>query len=91
MVPVIILFLTNFLKTLFIILIIFYGFKLVSKYLFPFFLHRTVKNMQSKMEEQIRQQQRSGKQEGEVTVERNSKNGSARFNEGEYIDFEEVE
>ena len=91
MYPVIILFLTNFLKTLFIILIIFYGFKLVSKYLFPFFLHRTVKNMQSKMEAQIRQQQRSGRPEGDVTIERNPKNGSTKFHEGEYVDFEEVD
>ena len=47
--------------------------------------------MQSRMEEQIRQQQRSDRREGEVTVENKKTNGSAKSNEGEYVDFEEVD
>jgi hypothetical protein len=91
MYPAIILFLTNFLKTLFIILIIWYGIKLVTKYVLPRLLNKTMKNVQSRMEGQFRQQERSARTEGEVTIEHNPKNGTSKFNEGEYVDFEEVE
>jgi hypothetical protein len=82
---------TNFIRTLFVILFIWYGIKLVTKYVFPLMLNKTMKNMQSRMEEQIRQQQRSSRRDGEVTVEGKRKNGSSESNEGEYVDFEEVD
>jgi hypothetical protein len=53
-------------------------------------MRQTMKNMQSHMEEQLRQQQRNGRREGEVTIEDAPKSTSNRSNEGEYIDFEEV-
>ena len=54
-------------------------------------MQKTMKEMQSKMEEQIRQQQRSRRYEGEVTVEQNRNKQNNRQNEGEYVDFEEVD
>jgi hypothetical protein len=54
-------------------------------------LHKTVKNMQSRAEEQFRQQQQNGRREGEVTVENKRGNNGNKFQEGEYVDFEEVE
>jgi hypothetical protein len=86
----IILVITSFLRTLFVILIIWYGIKLVTKYVLPKMLHKTVKNMQSRVEEQFRQQQQSGRTEGEVTIE-NKKGNNNKFQEGEYVDFEEVD
>jgi hypothetical protein len=74
-----------------VILVVWYGIKLVTKYIFPLMLNRTMKNMQSRMEEQIRQQQRGSRREGDVTVEGKRKNGTANSNEGEYVDFEEVD
>jgi len=50
-----------------------------------------MKNMQSHMEEQMRQQQRGQRSEGEVTIEQNRRNSPSKANEGEYVDFEEVE
>ncbi len=82
---------TNFLRTLFIILVIWYGIKLITKYVFPIFLNKTMRNMQSRMEEQIRQQQRSQRSDGEVTIEKNRRNNASKANEGEYVDFEEVD
>jgi len=82
---------TNFIRTLVVILVVWYGIKLVTKYIFPLMLNRTMKNMQSRMEEQIRQQQRGSRREGDVTVEGKRKNGTANSNEGEYVDFEEVD
>ena len=87
----IILVITNFLKTLFFILIIWYGIKLFTKYIVPKMLHRTVRNMQSRVEEQFRQQQRSNRTEGEVTIERNPNQSRNKSPEGEYVDFEEVD
>ena len=87
----IILVITNFIRTLVVILIIWYGIKLVTKYVFPLMLNKTVKNMQSRMEEQVRQQQRSGRSDGEVTIERDPRKNRTSSHEGEYIDFEEVE
>jgi flagellar biosynthesis/type III secretory pathway M-ring protein FliF/YscJ len=81
---------TNFLRTLFIIFVIWYGIKLLVKYVFPLMLRHTMKNVQSRMEEQIRQQQRGARREGEVTVEGSPKTGPQKSNEGEYVDFEEV-
>jgi len=81
---------TNFLRTLFIIVVIWYGIKLVVKYVFPLMIRQTMKNMQSHMEEQLRQQERKGRKEGEVTIEGSPKTSPNRSNEGEYIDFEEV-
>jgi len=86
----IILVITNFLKTLFFILIIWYGIKLFTKYIVPKMLHRTVKNMQSRVEEQFRQQ-RPNRNEGEVTVEHHPNQSRSKNPEGEYVDFEEVD
>jgi hypothetical protein len=87
----IILVITNFLRTLFIILFIWYGIKLVSKYILPMMLHKTVKNMQSRVEEQVKQQQQSRRPEGEVTIENKRGSNGSKFQEGEYVDFEEVD
>lgn len=87
----VILVITNFIRTLVIIIVIWYGIKLVTKYVLPLFVQKTIKNVQSRMEEQYRQQQRAGRSEGEVTVERKPGQGPSKFREGEYVDFEEVE
>lgn len=82
----------SFLRTLFILVVVWYGFRLVSRYVLPLLMNKTMKNMQSRMEEQFRQQQRSQRSEGEVTLENNrNKNHPAKNSEGEYVDFEEVE
>ncbi len=81
----------SFFRTLFIILVIWYGVKLVTKYLFPLFMQKTMKNMQTRMEEQIREQQRSRRYEGDVTVEKDRNVRNNKHTEGEYVDFEEVD
>jgi len=88
---VIILVITNFLKTLFFILVIWYGIKLFTKYIVPKMLHRTVKNMQSRVEDQFRQHQRPGRPEGDVTIEKNPNQSRNNNPKGEYVDFEEVD
>jgi hypothetical protein len=51
-----------------------------------------LKNMQQKMQEQQRQNQRSTRPPGEVTIEYNKNTGKSNSQiKGEYVDFEEVE
>lgn len=86
------LYIVNFLRTLIIIAVIYYGIRLFTRYILPMFLENKIKEMQQKMEEQQRQQQRSGKRDGEVTIEYDQKRNNIRNrDEGEYVDFEEVE
>jgi len=88
----IILFLVNFLRTLFIIAIIYYGIKIVTRYVLPLLVDKGLKNMQQKMQDQQRQNQRSTRPTGDVTIEGNSQHSKNSGQiKGEYVDFEEVE
>ena len=88
----IILYLVNFIRTLFIIAIIYFAIRIISRYILPTLVDKGIKNMQQKMYEQQQQNQRSNRREGEVTIEKNKQqNKNSNQDEGEYIDFEEVE
>ena len=88
----IILFLVGFARTLLIIAVIYYGIRIVSKYVLPLLLDKGVKNMQQKMQDQQRNTQRSSRSEGEVTIETDKKgNPHNNQNQGDYVDFEEVD
>lgn len=81
----VILFLTGFLRTLFVIIIIYYVLKLVSQYILPMFIKQF--NQPKDF-----QDGRQSKREGEVTIEGNRPHeGQIPKDEGEYIDFEEVD
>ena len=88
----IILMLTNFLKTLFILVIIYYAIKFIARYVFPLLLDKGIKNMQNKIYEQQRENQRQRRQPGDVTIEYGNQNPVGKSpKRGEYVDFEEVE
>lgn len=88
----VLLFVTNFIKTLVIIVVVYYAFRFISRYLLPFVLNKGIKNMQDKINEQQRQSQRSSRNPGEVTIEFNQQNQRGKSQgRGEYVDFEEVE
>jgi hypothetical protein len=87
---IVILVLTNFLKTIGIIVVIYFGLKLVGRLLFPIVVKKAVNNMQARHSQFQRQQQ--NKPEGEVTVEKNRRQQNRANNtEGEYVDFEEID
>ena len=67
----IILYLVNFIRTLFIIAIIYFAIRIITRYILPMLVDKGMKNMQQKMYEQQQQNQRSNKHEGEVTIEKN--------------------
>ena len=81
----VILFLAGFFRTLFVIVIIYYLIKIITKFLLPLFMN------QSKQQQNF-QNNRQSKPEGEVTIERDKTNGGrVSKDEGEYVDFEEVD
>jgi uncharacterized membrane protein YciS (DUF1049 family) len=86
------LYIVGFVRTLIIIGVIYFIIRLFTRYLLPLLLENKIKDMQKKVREQEEQRKRTGKQEGEVTIEYNQqKNNTSNRNEGEYIDFEEVD
>ncbi len=88
----ILLYLTNFIRTLFIIAIVYYGIRLFSRYILPLLVDKGLKNMQQKMQNQQRQNQRSTRPPGDVTIEGNPQHSKSSGQiKGEYVDFEEVD
>ncbi len=85
-------YLFNFLRTLVIIVIIYFGIRLFTRYILPMLVDKGIKNMQQKMNSQQRNNHRTSRPEGEVTIERNRTNRqNDERNQGEYVDFEEVD
>lgn len=79
-------------RTIIFILIIYYGIKLFTRYILPLILESKMKEMQEKMQQRQRQYEQAQKREGDVTIEYgNKKSNTFNRNEGEYVDFEEVE
>ena len=87
----ILLYITNFIKTLFIIAVIYYGIRIFTRYILPSIVDKGIKNMQQKIYDQQRQP-RPSRPEGDVIIEKNQRNSqNTGQNQGEYVDFEEVE
>lgn len=83
----VILFLMGFLRTLLLVVIFYYLFRFIVKLLAPVFGYQQVNKNQG--QQNRRTEQRS---EGDVRVE-NVKNQKSHYSkdEGEYVDFEEVD
>ena len=78
------------LRTLLIILVVYYGLKLVARYVFPYLLKRAVSKVQKNMNSQHTQQEDKSKV-GQTTVNYKPKTSSGNSKPGEYIDFEEID
>jgi cellulase/cellobiase CelA1 len=77
------------LRTLLVILIIYYALKIVSRYILPIILKSAVNKVQKNMNQQQAAKQDNTKV-GETTVDYTPNTSSKTANVGEYIDFEEV-
>ncbi len=79
------LFLVNFFRTLLIIVIIYYVVRFIGKYVLPFFIGQHQQQQQSHTN-------RTKRPDGDVRVEKNQHSGSRiPRDEGEYVDFEEID
>ena len=85
----------TFLKTILILLLIYYGFKLFFRFFGPVLLSylgkKAGENFQRYFEQRQNYQQPNGHKSGETTIERIPKNRPSDTTTGEYVDFEEID
>ncbi len=82
-------------RTIFIIILVYYGLKFLMRLLAPYLVKKMAENMSQRFNQQFqnqyRQQEEFRKREGEVTVEsKPQKDRNHQTDEGEYVDYEEV-
>ncbi|RKE95235.1 DUF4834 family protein [Ichthyenterobacterium magnum] len=83
------------LRTILIILLIYYGVKILSKIFAPYLLRYMSKKMQERFGGQFQQQQSNQQpkhREGETVIDKvPNTNASSNKKVGEYIDYEEID
>ena len=90
--------LMGFLRTLLIILIVYYSFRFLARIFAPLLLKRVVGNMQAKAKakkqkkKKNQQTENSSTKEGETIIDKNPNSKTQGNNSvGEYVDFEEID
>lgn len=78
------------LRTILIILLVYYGLRFIAKFIFPIIVKKAVSKVEENLKNQYKQQQPQSK-EGEISVDYAPKPPSSNQKVGEYIDFEEVD
>ena len=81
------------LKTIAIIVLVYYGIKFIGRLFAPFLLKKMANKMNNQFQQgtrQNQQQEQAKKEEGEVTVEGQQHKTKFSKKDGEYVDFEEV-
>lgn len=80
------------LKIILIILLIYYGLKVVTRLFGPLLLKYVTKKAGEKFQQQFSQYQRPQQStEGKITIEKKPKQNSSNKDVGEYIDYEEID
>ena len=88
--------LMGFLRTLLIILIVYYSFRFLARIFAPLLLKKVVGNMQAKSkkhhQQKNQQSEKSSTKEGETIIDKNPNSKTQGNNTvGEYVDFEEID
>ncbi len=86
----------TFLKTLLIILLVYYGVKIILKFAKPFILSYITKKANDRFGQAFGQNpsqtSTTNQQEGEITLEKTQANTkTSKSTVGEYVDFEEID
>ena len=84
----------GFARTILIILLVYYGIKILSRLFAPYLVRYMSKKMQQKFEGQFQQRptQKQPQKEGETVIDKMPENNSASNKKvGEYIDYEEID
>ena len=85
----------GFIKFVFFVIVIYYLFKLIARYVMPYLLSLFIKRAQDQMMGNMSNNSgaKSSKKEGEVSVKTNPQKTSKanKGNIGDYVDFEEVD
>jgi len=86
--------LTGFVRTILIILLIWYGVKILTRLFAPYLMRYVAKKAEQKFGQQFNTQQRPQpkQKEGEISIDKMPKhNTSGNKNVGEYVDYEEID
>ncbi len=84
--------LVGVLKVILIILLIYYGLKVLTRIFGPLLLRYVTKKAGEKFQQQFNQYQHAQQSaEGEVTIDKKPKAKSSNKDVGEYIDYEEID
>ncbi len=85
--------LMGFLRTILIILLVYYGLKIISRLLAPFMLKYLTKKAEQRFGGNFNTYREPPKQkEGEVSIDKMPNNGNSSNKEvGEYVDYEEID
>ena len=80
------------LRTVAIIIIIYYAFKFIGRYIMPLFLRKMVNNVEKKMRAQQENQYKQDVGDiGETIIDKKPQNSKeSNKNVGDYVDYEEV-
>jgi hypothetical protein len=81
------------LRTIFIIVLVYYLFKVLSRIFAPFLMKFAVKKAEERFGGQFNQQQQQEpkKKEGEVTIDKIPNIKTSNKDVGDYVDYEEVD
>lgn len=86
--------LVNFIRTILIIVIIYYALKFIGRIVFPMFFKRMMNNVEKKFNDQQSNNSTSERKvkEGETIIDKTPNQPSKSNNDvGEYVDYEDVE
>jgi len=79
------------LRTILILMLVYYGLKIIGRYVFPLLLKRTMNKMEARFRAQ-QQTQEPQEEIGKTTIDKKPRGQNKDENgTGEYIDYEEVE
>ncbi len=82
----------NLLRTLAILFLIYYGFKILARLFAPLLMKKMMDKMQQKANQFNNQQAQPDVREGETIIDKKpQKNKQSNDNVGEYVDYEEVD
>lgn len=84
---------TGLLRTILIILLVYYGIKILSKMLAPVFLKYVSKKAEKTFGQQFGnfQNNKPPQKEGETTIDKMPKTKPSNKDVGEYVDYEEID
>ncbi|MGG8497800.1 DUF4834 family protein [Tenacibaculum sp. TC6] len=82
----------NFLRTLLIILLVYYAVKFVVRLFAPYLIKKAVDKVQKKAQQQYNNQKETTVEEGKTVIDKKpTQNKQSNDSVGEYVDFEEID
>ncbi|MCF6350458.1 MAG: DUF4834 family protein [Flavobacteriaceae bacterium] len=81
----------GFLRTLLILIMVYYILKTITRLAFPIFIKRFMNKMENKMREQQSNEQYDASKVGETVIDKKPTDKTSNKNVGEYVDYEEVD